>query len=382
MKRIISLLLTVLMLSAIPGLAEETMCLRQIPLENYRFDLALTRESYPEIRITPHNVYGLFSDNSVAMAEPLFLCFSLPGEATADEFDTDSVHCTDDVNMIRYSYKVKESDSWEEFLNLAETENDIVLDEDGMAAYVVPEEREAYGMLATEKFGRSSKMVIGITLDAPDRHTPEAQIVSALTEAITEELKRVRSEMVYEMYDPYWNLGEYAGLRLLDYHDPEYMFRLELPRQLTHTLPDGTVVQAGLIVTGFYNDKITGVYDFGGGEYVEFSVELDVIAFAKYLLEKEKDPDAREVMLDSGITCYICPGGLTEEGKAFMIYACIPLNRIKFDEPCWLEINLTANGRRVRWYSLGEALSSVLLFSDYEEMNAADDPYVPAARQE
>ena len=88
MKRIIALLLTVLMLSAIPGLAEETMCLRQIPLENYRFDLALTRESYPEIRITPHNVYGLFSDNSVAMAEPLFLCFSLPGEATADEFDT------------------------------------------------------------------------------------------------------------------------------------------------------------------------------------------------------------------------------------------------------------------------------------------------------
>ena len=382
MKRIIALLLLiVLTLSAIPGPAEEAMYLRQIPLENYQFELALTRESYPEIRITPHNVYSLFSDNSVAMAEPLFLCFPLPGEATADKFDTNQVHCTDDVHMIRYSYEVKESDSWEEFLNLTETENDIVLDEDGMAAYVVPEKREAYGMIATEKFGRSSKLVIGITLDAPARDTPEAQIISALTEAITEELKRVRSEMVYETYDPYWNLGEYAGVRLLDYHDPEYMFRMELPRQLPHTLPDGTVRQAGLIVTEFHSDCVSGVYDFGGGNYIDVRVELTSIPFAVYKLE-DQDPDARKVMLDSGKTCYICTSRLTEEGEAFMIYAAMPLERFKFDEPCWLEIDLTADGRLIRWGSLGEALSAVLLFEDYGEMNAADDPYVPAARQE
>ena len=376
MKKWIALCLAVMMLAAVPAIADEGLYIWQVPQYTYSYATVLTPESFQEIYIAPNYAYKHFTNYNPA--EPVFLCIPIPDEAQLESFDNDSAHCLDTVNAIQYTYTVKSSDSWEEFINNAEKDEYIVLDgSDGMAAYMDPDRLSVYGMLATREFGKSSKLVISIRLDSLSTKMPESTIISALSEAISKELVRVRDQMHYEKFDAYWNNGEYTGVKLLEEYEFEYQFNLDFPQNTVY-YSDGSSKKASLIVTALQNNKLEGIYNFGDGNYIEVQLELTTNPFSVYKLE-QNDPDAQEITFQNGKKWIVYLSGLTENGKTNYTYAATPLNYQRRNEQYYLEIHFDCEGN-LMWNSVDSFLSDLVLFNNYVETSPENDPYVPAAK--
>ena len=374
MKKILALLLILALLPVVPALADGSGYIRQLPVYKYIGTPLIDRGSYPEVRIAPGYVFEYF--RSYDPAEPVFLCFPGPDGAQVDDFEVDSAHYLDETNLIQYSYRVKSSDSWEEFINEARSDAYILMDgSDGMAAYIDPERLRAYGMLAAREFGKSSKLVISITLDALSTKMPLDTIITALTEAILRETARVKAQMHYETYETYWNSGDdYAGVKFLEAYDYNFLFRLTFPR-LPLIGDDGTSRYTGLIVTEMRYGKLEGVYNYGGGQYIQVTIALETYSFALTKIG-ENDADAREITLPNGDTWYIYMSGLTERGSSGYVHASFPLGRKdKYDNMYYL--NILLDGEGIGWNGFDDLTekASSLFYTDLGIMDPEDDPY-------
>ena len=374
MKKLVALFLSLLMLlTAVSALAEDGLYMRQLPSYTYNRPL-LTPESYPEIRLNPSYAYKFFTDYDPAA--PVFVCFSGPAGAAPQEFDTDNALYVDETNAIQYNYQVKSSASWEEFVNQAEEDAYILADgSEGLAAYINPSRRQAYGMLATREFGKSSKLEITMQLDALSSKMPQDTIIDALTNAILPEVTRVKEQMHYETLAPFWNDGAFSGIKLLESRD--YSFQMNVPFPvMTLNYSDGTTKSIGMIVTRLNYGTVYGMYDFGEGHYIETEISLDTNPFAIYQM-KDNDQDAKEAAFSNGQACYVYLSGLTERGKTSYAYCSIPLGlKDKYDYDLYLTIHM--DGEDIEWGSVEDFLGDVEPFAAYEIVNPADDPYVPA----
>lgn len=374
MKKLVALFLSLLMLlTAVSALAEDGLYIRQLPSYTYSKP-TLTPESYPEIRLNPNSSYKFFTDYSPA--DPIFVCFPGPAGAMAQEFDTDSALYADETNAIQYSYQVKSSASWEEFVNQAEEDDYILADGgDGLAAYIDPSRRQAYGMVATREFGKSSKLEITMQLDALSSKMPQDTIITALTDAILPEVTRVKEQMHYETLAPFWSDGAYSGVKLLESRDYSFQINVPFPIQTLY-YSDNTTKSIGMTVTRLRYGTLYGTYNFGEGNYIETEISIDSNPYPIYKM-KDNDPDAKEAAFSNGQTCYVYLSQLTEKGKSSYCYCSIPLGlKDRYDYDLYLTIHM--NGEDVEWGSVEDFLGDVEPFTAYEIVNPADDPYVPA----
>ena len=375
MKKLVALFLSLLMLlTAVSALAEDGVYMRQLPQYTYSSETLLTPESYPEIRLNPNSAYKFFTDYNPAV--PVFVCFPGPSGALANEFDTDNVTYLDDANAIQYTYIVHSSASWEEFINQAEEDDYILADgSDGLAAYIDPANRRAYGMLATREFGKSSKLEIRMKLDALSSKMPQDTIITALTDAILPEVTRVKEQMHYETLEPFWNEGVYSGIKMLESRDFSFLMKIPFPTQTLY-YSDGTTKSIGMIVTRMNYGTLYGTYNFGEGHYIDTEISIDTNPYAIYKMN-ENDPDAKEAAFSNGQSCYVYLSQLTERNKSSYCYCSIPLGlKDRYDYDLYLTIKM--DGEDIEWGSVEDFLGDVEPFTAYEIMDPADDPYVPA----
>ncbi len=374
MKKILALLAALMLLATVPAFAEEPIYLRQLPQYTYSSELLVNPEAYPEICISPIGIYSLFKAREPA--EPVFLCFPAPAGAMPNEFDMDDATYLDVDNAIQYNYQVTSSASYEEFINKAEQDEYILRDgADSMAAYIEPDKLWAYGMIGTREFGKSSKLIISMKLDALSTKMPLEQRVSALTTAIETELDRVKAAMHYETKTPFWSADRFVGVKLLDEDDYGYQLKFDFP-VLVCNYSDGSSREAQAMVSGLKYGKLSAVYNFGGGNYVQMEVGMDSNPYPEYKME-QNDPDAQRVTLDSGNTWTIYMSGLTERQQSNYVYASLPLgHNSRYGGEYYLTVHMDANN--IYWTSVEDFLGDVALYDTaYTVMNFADDPYVP-----
>lgn len=365
MKKIAALLAALLLIPGAAGFAEGERYTRFLPRDEKYKVMPVSRESYPEIRITPHLSESRFFGD-YEPADPLFLCIPLPEDALADTFDFNSAHLVDPVHSIQYNYQVNQSDSWEEFLNLADDDRHIILDgSDGLAAYIAPEEKTAYGMIAAKPFGKSAKLVISLTLDGAETDaTPYA-----LEQAIIGELERVRSAMVFEIYDPFWNWDDYDGVILRDEYDENYTLKVRFPK-MEQIIGSGPAKKAGVIVTGIRWNRVSSIYDFLDGDYIQLQLRMEAGAYARSKI-REGNPDAREITLDSGKTWDVYLHKAMDGEKINIAYADVRLDHTMPDgDPYYLtaEIQISGNASMSE-----EDLIRFLVLLDDFEVNPAEN---------
>ncbi len=380
MKRLTALLLALLLfLSAVPALAEEGLNIRQLPQKRYVSSVLIAPEAYPEVCIAPYAEYQLLGSSN-RVEQPTFLCFPGPKGVYPCEFDIDYAKYMDPDHTTIYSYQVKEKDTFEDFLSKAKQDEYIILDgSDGVAAYINPEGKCAYGMNSAEAFWKTA--MLRITIDGCDLNSCEPLDIKArvLTEATLKEVARVKAEMRYETLSSFWSVGKYGGIRFLDVYDLDYTLNVAFPA-MACAMPDGGNVEADMIVTKVDDSRLEGVYDFGNGQYVEVTITIETNSYARTQLETSKE--ATEITLPNGNTWYLYMSGLIKDGKSSYVNASTLLNHTDYNgKEMYFNVALSGRGGVV-WSSFEQLAEEVAVFdANIQASRYSDDPYIPAAEE-
>ena len=360
---------------AMPCIAEGAAYIRTLPQYTYISSRLLTDETCPEIRIFPEYAYTLFSD--YGDAEPVFLCIPIMDGAKASSIRSYEVACLDPDKAIQVQYMVRESDSFEEFVNEAEADEYIMRDgSDGTAAFIKPERGQAFGMIATRELGKSAKLIISMGLDYLDSKMPLETRVQALTEAILAEVDRVSAAMHYETMAPYWSAGMFAGMKLLD---DSFASLVEMDFQpITVTTKDGEALSdIPFIPTEVDDTKVEGIYAGSKGNYVEAEFSFDTNPFPAYQLEQQEEGASRE-KLQNGDECLLYVSEY--DGEIGHWYASFPLKGLQDnDKQVYMTVHMTGN--RVTWKDTAECLAIAEGFAlACKVVPVEEDPYVPQER--
>ena len=374
MKRVLALL-TVLTLLAAPVLADE-LYIRQLPQETYRYNPVLSPESYPEARLTLETALTMFySGNEPPQLETL--CFPLPEGAMVDSFDYHSVSTLDPVRSVQYSYDLRKSMKTDDFLKKAADEKRIVLNESNRAAYVNTAVNQAYALIPTS-LGGSTRLFIQISLDTLNDRSDETADgrIQPLSDAILAEIDRVSGRMRVKTYSPYWSDHMYAGIKMIDSYDYDYMLKLRFPT-LTLTGPDGSRKAVDLFPCSLSVGDFGGVYHAGGRSYLEVFFGMDTVSLAKNQFEAQ-EADAQMVMLNDGQAAYVYLSGMTKYGSATSSWISRPLAHYsRKNEQYYFNLKVSGN---YTIDSLDAFMAIATPFLDaIEILRASDDPYVPMA---
>ena len=377
MKKVAVLFLAFLLAlsMAMPCIAEGAAYIRTLPQYTYISSRLLTDETCPEIRIFPEYAYTLFAD--YGDAEPVFLCIPIMDGAKASSIRSYEVACLDPDKAIQVQYMVRESDSFEEFVNEAEADEYIMRDgSDGTAAFIKPERGQAFGMIATRELGKSAKLIISMGLDYLDSKMPLETRVQALTEAILAEVDRVSAAMHYETMAPYWSAGMFAGMKLLD---DSFASLVEMDFQpITVTTKDGEALSdIPFIPTEVDDTKVGGIYAGSKGNYVEAEFSFDTNPFPAYQLEQQEEGASRE-KLQNGDECLLYVSEY--DGEIGHWYASFPLKGLQDnDKQVYMTVHMTGN--RVTWKDTAECLAIAEGFAQAcKVVPVEEDPYVPQER--
>ena len=376
MKKLIALVL-VLMLMAAAACAEGLPYIRQLEQYQYINTALLTEESYPEACL-----YTWYAGYYFGTSDHEALCLVFPGPAGANpvSFDSESVHYLDVENLIQYDYNLEQSDSFEEFLNKAEDDQYILLEGDGgVAAYIDPSDYggNAYGLIATKDFGKSSKLWIRISLDKLDRKMPIEDRISALSDAILAEVQRVKDSMHTEVRAPFWSAGKFGGIKLLD-NDFTKLVKLDFPA-LQASFKDTAALQAdNLIVTSLRYGKMEGIYDFGDGHTIEIEFGMDSYSYPVYQLENDNNPDVKKLKLDNGSEWYFFASNTNDDGSIFAWYGSKAVEGMTDHYDKQIYLNFRFSGSYGIVWPDEEACRQILALYDplITISNPKDDPYV------
>ena len=376
MKKTAVLTLGLGLLCAVPAAAQEGEYLRTVPQYSYINATLIPPELYPEMCLTTESPSSIFS--GYAETGSLFLCLPGPEGAMAESFRYDEAAYLDDQNKIQYSYVVRGSDSFEEFINKAEKDEYILLDGmdgSGTAAYIDPEGCRAYGMVATKEFGKSSKLVISIGLDSLSTKMPLETRVESLTQAILPEVERITQQMHFEDLAPYWSDGRYAGVKMLDY-DFIYLAKVDFP---TFTCYDeqGNSMDASLLVTEMDGTSLEGSYVFSNGCTAEAEIEFDDYAYPSSMLE-DQDENASVQTLENGNEWIIYLAGINSENQIYNWHAARDLGIGNDYGNYYLTVHMVSTDGIV-WADMNDVLTDLAKFdAAIEVLDPASDPYVPS----
>ena len=213
MKKGISLILAVILVLGSVSFAwaeAPAEASRSIEMKRTAQNLTWSRESYPEIWLTPYFAEYIIENKDSERYPAKFLAFTAPENALAYEFRYDRASFIEFEDMIDYSYYIASRASFELFLEKAEKEH-ILADGsgDGIAMYVDPDKNRAYAMLSLEdQFGGTAKLEI-VLYDYT--RNMNADKLSAIIQAETE---RVASNMQVEDLAGYWSEKVYTSVQL------------------------------------------------------------------------------------------------------------------------------------------------------------------------
>ena len=370
-KKILALLL-ILVLAAAPALADGVI-MRQLHQGTYINTLLLTPETYPEMMLTNVDVWNIMGTYN--QEEAKFVCFTGPDDALVETFDNNYALYIDADRAIQYSYQVRSSDSWEEFFAGAASEDQIVLEEEGvMGAYIEPDQHRAYGMLPLSEYGRTAKLRITISMDRLDTKNV-AGSTQALTDAIVAEVKRVSGAMRYETFDMFWSAGRYSGIKLLDYNDYAVQVNVTFPEMQIYTT-EGKLVPGTPVVTQMRNNELGLYYYEAGCDPFEITIGLSNYSYAANMLE-DGDADTSKMTLPNGHEWIVNMYDFSEESKSYMIRASYPVPSTN-DRQLYLsiafELNydhpITSTDEMIELLSKFDALIEIV--------DANSDPYVPS----
>ena len=371
MKKTLALLLMLMLALPLAAGAEDAGYIRQLPQNIYINTNLIAEESYPEVCLTTASVYRVFGKNEQL---PLYLCFPNPEGALAGRFEDDYAHFLDCENKIQYSYQLRSSDSYEEFINKADKDEYILLDgTDKTAAYISPSRDSAYGMIGVTEFGKSAKLRITVVLDSFGYRTPDENKVKPLSEIILAEVARVKAAMRIETKGTYWNLGVFRGIKMLNESDHTGMLKIDFPI----LVENGITPQ--MAVTDLHDNDIDVICFYEPGNYTKLSIDLESYSYAANML-KDDTKDCYKVSLSNGSEwiVYFCNRQEDDTSSYVHISKAImdPIVTSDPERPLYFNVLLDGEGA-VKWTQDEVAAMLPLFDACCTVMKAADDPYVP-----
>jgi len=234
------LLAAALLLCSLLGLA--SVALTEAPAagslkavqQTIRGNSSWTPESYPEIWITPIFAEYIIDGNERYPAH--FLRFAPPEGTAPLRIDYDYANVIDFDTLLQYSYQAFSRMSFEKFLERAE-EGDLLADgSDGVALYVLADNRRGRAMIDLEAyFGDAAMLSIEIYDHTGDLSGAE------LGALIQGEAARVQGALQFEALDHYWTQGVFSSVALYDGYEKVSV----------------TVDTSGMTLIGLQDDKLT-----------------------------------------------------------------------------------------------------------------------------
>lgn len=371
MKKCIALLLILLLLTGI-SLAESRPYARQLPEYTYINSILLSQETFPEIRITPISLTRILTD--FEPSEPKFVCFDWPAGAQPMAYSPDSTRFLDSDRMIEYTYRANDKASYEVFLDKATQDQYILLDgSEGIAAYIDPERRRAYGMVSLKEIGKSAKLTVEIYMANLDTRMPLEQRVTTLSNAILPEMTRLNSGLRYEVIAPFWTANRFSGFKNLT-SDFNTLVCVDFP-SVEKRSEDGSLKQGTVFITDYNNRETNFIYSFEPGRYLEVAVSIDNYSYPVRKLE-ENDPSAFKSKLSDGTDWIFVSQASDKYGNIISMDGSTALNGIIVDgEQQYFTVTLYP-----RYYDMtrDEYIAIFERFSRCIKAVPADqDPYVP-----
>lgn len=372
MKKVLSLLAIVMLLMPMAGaMAETPMTIRYLPSPSkYSMAEYLPLEVYPEVCLIPYNAYESFGDKYNGLS---FLCFPSPEGALPEEIGNNCVHYLDAINKIQYSYQLFDNRPYEVFLKNVEKQYILLDGKNGTAAYIDPKFNDAYGMFNARAMGNTAKLYIRVSLDYLKNEESQSVRVQTLSDAIMNEIERVKGQMHKERKGLYWSEDRFSGIKFLVDNDKK-LCRFVFPARTD--VVDGAEVTASFIVTDVDRRDVKGVYSYKSGEYVDVQIYLDTLPYP-LVMEKEGKPVRRET-LSSGRTWTYYIANEETDGRIFSWYATTLLTGIKeYEKQLYITIEMRATMSHIRWDDEDACLRELAQWdAGISVVNAASDPYI------
>ena len=304
MKKLLILLLIVCTAAAGAVRAEEGIWIEETPLTAFLTSERLDREIYPEIRLNPNrdafpNGF-LYQEPSLFYGDivPEFICFSAPDNTFLTEFTLDRADYIDPEKEIHYSYTSYAGSLWQMNSPRPEEEDCVPVDGvDGKTVFLYPDRNWAYGLIDTPEYSETSRLAIWLWMGRMDPDLSRDEKLAILRDAIIPEVDRVKAELRYETFDPFWNNGEFAGCRYCNTNFPDQPLTIAFPA-LKMKNADGTEKEERMILTE-KTASTNGVYWFGG----DICLETRTAVFGReplISLIKPGDKNTLEITVSSG----------------------------------------------------------------------------------
>ncbi len=302
MKKIFALLIVAaLMLSLMPGAFAEAPVVGSLKAEQQtiRGNSSWTRESYPEIWITPVYSEYIVEGKDAEKYPAKFLRFAPVEGFSPMEFSADYASFINFDTLAQFSYQAMDRASFELFLEKAEKENTLSDGSDGVAIYVIPDGRRGRALIdLKEQFGGTAKLYIEV-YDHTGDLTGEQ-----LGESVQAEAQRVMSTMKVEDLNGYWSKGVYSSVTLYDdyakvsvpVNTTDWTITNASDRSLTALeVVDGEVIDTVVSIDSFYyKDEAKDAKLADGTPYKVHNMEYNSYAF---FFLKDGDPDGKCLLI-------------------------------------------------------------------------------------
>lgn len=348
MKKLIAVLMGLMLLCGAAAGAEEALPYLETQDQNVYFgSTLLTEGSYPQVCISPYSTYALFeSDRN----EPWYVTFPAPDGAQCSQFTVDSCHFLDLENLRQISYQAMESYSYETFLNKCEDESNIILDgSDKKAAYIKPENGNAYALLGLDEIARGAKLYVSVHLDTI-RKIAEDERAGILTDLITKEVDRISGGMSCVKLDRYWTDGAYQGVKLFCGSIPGMTLTQDLPEIDFHL--DGESFGGKAFISTVDGQEYTAYVAKDRALTVRIEAE---ISSNSYVFYNREESEYTMVTLDDGSEWGLYVAN-EWEGKPYSVHASRVLSskdKNGDDRPVYFNYHLTtSSGLKLAWADL------------------------------
>ena len=305
MKKTISVLLALcLMLTAGMVVAESPEAgSLNVERVSIRGNASWTKESYPEIWITPVFAEYIIKGNEKYPAH--FLHFAPPEGALPTSFAYDEAVFLDHDILAAYYYFAYDRHAFELFLEKADPEFILEDGSDGVAMYISPDSRRARALIdISDNFGGTAKLEI--VFDDYSRDITTEQ----LTGYIQAEVERVQAAMTFVELDQYWSEGVFGAVELHAGNDP------------VSVLLDA----ASLTIVSLKESKLKAQ------ELVDGDVRSIELALDSYSYVYSNEEEAEDITLSDGTEWKIYHTGYT--GYAVFVV----MEVAKYDRPLYLTV--------------------------------------------
>ncbi len=375
MKRLTALFLALTLLCGCCAAgAEELPYIWQLQQNTYRNAAFLTPESYPRACLAPEGEFKLFSD----YAKGQYIIFDPPAGVYATEFDVESALFINEAERIQYHYEAYDEYAYETFLNDCDDDDYIIYDGSGRrAAYIVPDNKVAYGLIGVPEISKSTKLGFSIYIDKVDPSVAAA----VLTDAVKAEIDRLQNNLTVQTTSTFWSDGAYAGVKLLYTTFSDLMLVFDIP-EITVSNHYGDEYDVRFFVTSIENNKVnlSALYNGGSSDHYSVSNAELRISFTTYNYagrQKENHPnDVYSMTFDNDAPVDIYLSGMSDSGRTRNISCSILIGTDSNNQSYYLVIELDG----AYWTTSESAIDTIkTIASHMHYVNPAEEVYVPSA---